>query len=1216
MKYISKFTKIDDSNKTDYLRQLFVGITKSDELYFLKVGRYTAGGDFSITGDTVMKIEEERAVENTIESIEQLYEDGDFDINYIDNDYIDAEWFQTTKEESNRFYAEDIAQESADGYPNRLAEELVERGIVDEEDVQKDDFDSEDYIDEFVDEMNYDQDPIDWFIDSYGEEEYKRVLIEQNLLDVEELVSDMDYSYKMEFFDNSTLTDDVVGKDGDTYLFQAVGGGQNRDELNNLKVSFLPESFINQLKKNWDNYHLKELPKKDFFPKVTQDEEEILKYYVNNDLDSYAKGGKVRKSPFKVGDMVYSYQNPNHKMRVSFVEDRGVEDGVDYGWGYKVALKTDEDGKYDPKGKYSKSSKWMSQNSVSKTKKTKYAKGGYIPYEDVREFEVYVTEFYGKDGIYKKDYDGGFTKQEIIEAVSDYIKDPKTEWGGGDSVDRELMRDRYLIPSRYPNRKTEFKEKGGKMENVEVKQIVYSQNGEYTLDEYRKLSNKDLMGFAPMSLYDAKNKLFEINDSAIEYEEDIQDIKSVDELADFVYENDLGNIENTYNYSWWGGTRQYIIVNNDGDNFDADYPTMVFMSYHRGGDVRGNYEKYEAFNIDDYFYEDFPIMYDRMTVIVEKDGKSITADTEDMEGYDLYINESDFDEFEEGDNTNLDEIGEKLGFEAYKYYEAGGTLPTPFGQAGLVGETGTMNEMDLFAMGGDLPQGVHQYYANTYNPAYPTPHGYAKGGEIKEYFNENLEVVKNYVDDYNETAYAIRDKKTLKRYVVDNKANVEKNLRVRGFSQKEASRILNNAKTDKSVNFFAKGGKTQGYNDRLDESLGNRNSVEPLMMQSYKDRRDESKGMEKSMGRRPYSSVGTMDKMAKGGIVKVGDLVVITDESVSDEGAKSNYGKVLSIKKEEIYDGAVNTLVKVKTNDGKVNTVNLHEVKKLYAKGGNVNAGIETTQATKLLKGKKVKSVEILSELQKETQEIIINFDDNTQLSAYHIRKGIIVDLWDKNYDRTRLKNEFQIEEAKKQASKILKEFSAQNKMAKGGMIPFSTSNLYFNGFGKDSNGNSVIKVSFPNSRAFSIQTNGDLPKTHSLKQEFSKIDNLSEKDLKIVEKEVNDYVKEFGSDSQIKKLNTYAKGGKTQGYNDKLDESLGNTKGKRSTKEQNYKDRRNESEAMEKKDGKRKYARVKTMDKGNRKKRKTPMTLAKAIRKDGEKWQDAVKRAVAMMKK
>ncbi len=112
----------------------------------------------------------------------------------------------------------------------------------------------------------------------------------------------------------------------------------------------------------------------------------------------------------------------------------------------------------------------------------------------------------------------------------------------------------------------------------------------------------------------------------------------------------------------------------------------------------------------------------------------------------------------------------------------GGTLPTPFGQAGLVGETGAMNETDLFAMGGDLPQGVHQYYANTYNPAYPTPHGYAKGG------------------------------------------------------------------------------KTQGYNDKLDESLGNTKGKRSTKEQNYKDRRNESEAMEKKEGKRKYSRVKTMDK--------------------------------------------------------------------------------------------------------------------------------------------------------------------------------------------------------------------------------------------------------------------------------------------------------------------------------------------------------------------
>jgi hypothetical protein len=60
---------------------------------------------------------------------------------------------------------------------------------------------------------------------------------------------------------------------------------------------------------------------------------------------------------------------------------------------------------------------------------------------------------------------------------------------------------------------------------------------------------------------------------------------------------------------------------------------------------------------------------------------------------------------------------------------------------------------------------------------------------------------------------------------------------------------------------FAHGGKThrQGYDDKLDESLGSRKGAGRTKEQSRKDRRDESAAMEKSMGRRKYSSVGTMD---------------------------------------------------------------------------------------------------------------------------------------------------------------------------------------------------------------------------------------------------------------------------------------------------------------------------------------------------------------------
>ena len=63
----------------------------------------------------------------------------------------------------------------------------------------------------------------------------------------------------------------------------------------------------------------------------------------------------------------------------------------------------------------------------------------------------------------------------------------------------------------------------------------------------------------------------------------------------------------------------------------------------------------------------------------------------------------------------------------------------------------------------------------------------------------------------------------------------------------------------------AKGGsaKRQGYNARLDESLGARRGAESTKTQSLKARRDESKGAERSKGRRAYAAVGTIDKNNK-----------------------------------------------------------------------------------------------------------------------------------------------------------------------------------------------------------------------------------------------------------------------------------------------------------------------------------------------------------------
>ena len=86
------------------------------------------------------------------------------------------------------------------------------------------------------------------------------------------------------------------------------------------------------------------------------------------------------------------------------------------------------------------------------------------------------------------------------------------------------------------------------------------------------------------------------------------------------------------------------------------------------------------------------------------------------------------------------------------------------------------------------------------------------------------------------------------------------------------------------------GGKTQGYNSRLDESLSMRHGAGRKKQQTRKDRRDESAAMERSMGRRKYASVSTMDKgrrkMAHGG-----EVVLYESDGMAELGG-SRYGEI------------------------------------------------------------------------------------------------------------------------------------------------------------------------------------------------------------------------------------------------------------------------------------------------------------------------------------
>jgi hypothetical protein len=103
---------------------------------------------------------------------------------------------------------------------------------------------------------------------------------------------------------------------------------------------------------------------------------------------------------------------------------------------------------------------------------------------------------------------------------------------------------------------------------------------------------------------------------------------------------------------------------------------------------------------------------------------------------------------------------------------------------------------------------------------------------------------------------------------------------------------------------------------------------------------------------------------------------------------------------------------------------------------------------------------------------------------------------------------------------------------AKGGSVGFNRSNLQLLGFKNDTNGNKVIRVSFPNKTPFSIQTNGNLLYSHHNFNLKTKIAELTPDDLELIEVEVLHYIQLHGSKAQKESLKIYdenlkyAKGG------------------------------------------------------------------------------------------
>lgn len=82
-------------------------------------------------------------------------------------------------------------------------------------------------------------------------------------------------------------------------------------------------------------------------------------------------------------------------------------------------------------------------------------------------------------------------------------------------------------------------------------------------------------------------------------------------------------------------------------------------------------------------------------------------------------------------------------------------------------------------------------------------------------------------------------------------------------------------------------------------------------------------------------------------------------------------------------------------------------------------------------------------------------------------------------------------------------------------------SNLIIKGFGRDRNGNKIIKLGFPNQRGFSIQTLQNVPSAHRLS---GRIKDLTEEEQNKIESEAIDYISKYGSQLQKDSLKIYGR--------------------------------------------------------------------------------------------
>ena len=172
-----------------------------DDVTDLGYNRYGVNGNEYLVCTDDEADEEFRQLEESLIDELGLESFSEWFQTWILDNAIDKSWFDSALEEDADYLAEEYLDESSSIYANRLVEECYDNDLIGDEDFEVGEDGEPDYEQCTVDEYDLQdkfktwyveqEDAVDWFRNNFGEEQFRDVVKEHNLLDVDTIIDEL-----------------------------------------------------------------------------------------------------------------------------------------------------------------------------------------------------------------------------------------------------------------------------------------------------------------------------------------------------------------------------------------------------------------------------------------------------------------------------------------------------------------------------------------------------------------------------------------------------------------------------------------------------------------------------------------------------------------------------------------------------------------------------------------------------------------------------------------------------------------------------------------------------------------------------------------------------------------------------------------------------------------------------------------------------------------